>query len=110
MSLFTPFVNILFGIPCTYLFFREPLFLRSLLPCPFMHSFLFFQRPQLVRVHKKVDRREAKREIKAEAAARLEKAIEKELVERLRKVDCCIFCSQYASHAGLLFDPIGHLS
>lgn len=41
-------------------------------------------RPQLVGIKKKLERRERKRERKAEAAARLEKSIEKELIERLK--------------------------
>ncbi|KAI8381554.1 ribosomal L28e protein family-domain-containing protein [Radiomyces spectabilis] len=41
-------------------------------------------RPQLIGIKKKLDRREANRERKAEAAARLEKSIEKELIERLK--------------------------
>ncbi|KAF9205221.1 hypothetical protein BGZ49_004325 [Haplosporangium sp. Z 27] len=42
------------------------------------------ERPKLVGIKKKVDRREARREAKAEAAARLDKAIEKELLDRLK--------------------------
>jgi protein MAK16 len=41
-------------------------------------------RPQLIGVKKKLDRREANRERKAEAAARIEKSIEKELIDRLK--------------------------
>ncbi|KAF9086130.1 hypothetical protein BGX27_003271, partial [Mortierella sp. AM989] len=42
------------------------------------------ERPKLVGIKKKVERREARREAKAEAAARLDKAIEKELLDRLK--------------------------
>ncbi|KAG0746523.1 hypothetical protein G6F57_001716 [Rhizopus arrhizus] len=41
-------------------------------------------RPQLIGIKKKLERREANRERKAEAAARIEKSIEKELIERLK--------------------------
>ncbi|KAG0170965.1 ribosome biosynthesis protein [Apophysomyces sp. BC1034] len=41
-------------------------------------------RPQLIGIKKKLERREAARERKAEAAARLEKSIEKELIDRLK--------------------------
>ena len=46
--------------------------------------FFISERPQLIPIKKKLDRREAARERKAEAAARLEKSIEKELIERLK--------------------------
>ncbi|KAI8064682.1 ribosomal L28e protein family-domain-containing protein [Gongronella butleri] len=41
-------------------------------------------RPQLIGIKKKIERRETTRERKAEAAARLEKSIETELIERLK--------------------------
>jgi protein MAK16 len=44
----------------------------------------YSDRPQLIGIKKKLDRREANRERKAEAAARIEKSIEKELIDRLK--------------------------
>ncbi|CAO3703976.1 hypothetical protein G6F56_000768 [Rhizopus delemar] len=41
-------------------------------------------RPQLIGIKKKLERRETNRERKAEAAARIEKSIEKELIDRLK--------------------------
>lgn len=46
--------------------------------------FAYSDRPQLIGIKKKLERREANRERKAEAAARIEKSIEKELIERLK--------------------------
>ncbi|KAI9248908.1 ribosomal L28e protein family-domain-containing protein [Sporodiniella umbellata] len=42
------------------------------------------ERPQLIGIKKKLERRENNRERKAEAAARIEKSIEKELIDRLK--------------------------
>ncbi|CAG8656834.1 6281_t:CDS:2, partial [Scutellospora calospora] len=42
------------------------------------------ERPQLIGIKKKIERREATRERKAEEAARIEKSIEKELINRLK--------------------------
>ena len=42
-------------------------------------------RPELERIHRKTEKREAVREKKAESAAKLEKSIENELLERLKK-------------------------
>lgn len=42
-------------------------------------------RPELERIHRKTEKREAVREKKAESAAKLEKSIETELLERLKK-------------------------
>lgn len=44
----------------------------------------FSDRPQLIGIKKKLERRETNRERKAEAAARIEKSIEKELIDRLK--------------------------
>lgn len=43
------------------------------------------RRPELERIHRKTEKREAVREKKAESAAKLEKSIENELLERLKK-------------------------
>lgn len=53
---------------------------RSCLTVTAFHS----DRPQLIGIKKKLERREANRERKAEAAARIEKSIEKELIDRLK--------------------------
>ena len=42
-------------------------------------------KPELERIHRKTEKREAVREKKAESAAKLEKSIENELLERLKK-------------------------
>lgn len=45
---------------------------------------IYSDRPQLIGIKKKLERRETNRERKAEAAARIEKSIEKELIDRLK--------------------------
>lgn len=45
----------------------------------------FLSRPELERINRKTEKREAVREKKAESVAKLEKSIESELLDRLKK-------------------------
>jgi len=67
---------------CTqFLFGQHHGTLKFFLP---YHFSITVERPQLVGIKKKLDRREATRERKALSAAHLERSIEKELLERLK--------------------------
>lgn len=53
--------------------------------CSSRFTLCFPSRPELERINRKTEKREAVREKKAESVAKLEKSIESELLDRLKK-------------------------
>lgn len=53
--------------------------------CSLKFTLCFPFRPELERINRKTEKREAVREKKAESVAKLEKSIESELLDRLKK-------------------------